>query len=225
MNLIFLITACQRTDDRTYAVLKEVFGSEKLNKNPKLPEIKRRLSLLGELVTRAVLSELTGLEMSSFIRREQLHGKPYFEGFEDFYFNISHSESFLAVAVADGNVGIDIEAVKEPDLSVVKRLAVGEREYILENPELGAMRFYEIWTKKEAFLKRTGEGISCLLSSFDVTSEEIAKSIFYFTENGYTVSVCTEILKDNFTIVRLGERELIAAIAEKGLINLENQNK
>ena len=104
----------------------------------------------------------------SFRRNEQ--GKPFLENGE-LEFNVSHSRDRLLVAVTSGReVGVDIE-FRRSGLSmesIAERwFSPDEREFFqtLENPEKG---FFDIWAKKEAYVKALGKGIYKDLNSFTV---------------------------------------------------------
>lgn len=98
------------------------------------------------------------------------HGKPFLPEF-NLSFNVSHSGVLLACALAAGaELGVDIEEMRDiPNLS-----SVGESVFAME--ELAAWRalseadrtpaFYRCWTRKEALLKATGEGLSREMASF-----------------------------------------------------------
>ena len=54
-------------------------------------------------------------------------------------------------------------------------------------------RFYEIWTKKESFLKYTGKGLHADLRAFSVLAPESDIRYFYRTlATDYSLSLCTE---------------------------------
>ena len=114
------------------------------------------------------------------------HGKPYFESLVDFYFNVSHSGDLTAIAVSDQNIGIDAEKLRTPNLKVAKRFCEDEYAYINKSPSPTA--FFEIWTKKEAYLKYTGEGLHGRLNSFSVFKTDTP--IKTFKKGDYVISVC-----------------------------------
>lgn len=107
------------------------------------------------------------------------------------YLNISHSMDICAVAVADLPVGLDIELNKR-DFEHLNRLAKrffsrDEYEYVKCYPE---KRFYEVWCKKESYVKYTGEGFSRAFKSFSVF--ELSECFSAFEINGYYGCVCSE---------------------------------
>ena len=88
-------------------------------------------------------------------------------------FSISHSGNYVAVALSDIPVGIDVEIKEDKNFKITNRMLPNEdKGYILNEDlteEVKQMHFRDIWTIKESFLKCTGEGISVPLDSF--TSE------------------------------------------------------
>ena len=89
-------------------------------------------------------------------------------------FNLSHSDDLAVVAVAaDRDVGVDIEALRPvPEIEEIARRYFSDREAIELLQSAGDARernFFRIWTRKEAFIKAIGEGLSCPLDSFAVS--------------------------------------------------------
>ncbi len=114
------------------------------------------------------------------------YGKPYIHGKEKFKYNISHSGDYVVLAYtmdADiASVGIDVEKVKvrDDDMKVANRFFTkDEIDYISDGLECSDvdMRFYKIWTMKEAFMKLTGKGLGLRLDSFSVNPDEPSISI------------------------------------------------
>ena len=119
-------------------------------------------------------------------------GKPYLPGREDFHFNLSHSGRYVVLAWGDTELGVDVQK-HDPTgkrQGVAKRFfTADEQDYIREDP----VRFYEIWTKKESYIKYTGQGLQKDLTSFSVLAP--APGLHYrhcHLEGGYSLSVCAE---------------------------------
>lgn len=82
-------------------------------------------------------------------------GKPFLA--EGPSFSLSHSGIYCALAIGDGKVGIDIERMEEVNLQALEVAAnAAEQAWILEKDQL--MRFYRLWTRKEALAKAIGTG-------------------------------------------------------------------
>lgn len=88
-------------------------------------------------------------------------------------FNISHTGHDLFIGISwQQPIGVDVERIRPIDsLAIAKRYFSKEEIEILENCERESTRedlFYNIWTKKEAYLKAEGGKISDGLSNFSV---------------------------------------------------------
>jgi 4'-phosphopantetheinyl transferase len=108
---------------------------------------------------------------------ETKHGKPRLapvHGSADVEFNLSHSGILALYAFTRGRaVGVDVELIREiPDVD-----DLAERFFsVTETASIGALpldrrslAFLACWTRKEAFIKALGLGLSCPLDAFDVT--------------------------------------------------------
>ena len=133
------------------------------------------------IVARGMLRSLLGFylnkapECLSF--RYSSHGKPalaWESGGDAVRFNLSHSHGVALYAVTRGReVGIDLEYIRS-DLEVEQ---IAERFF--SRREIATLRalpidlrtyaFFLCWTRKEAYLKARGEGLSLPLDQFDVS--------------------------------------------------------
>lgn len=163
-------------------------------------------SLLGEVLVRKIIGERTGLSNSQIQFHYNSYGKPELASELRLYFNITHSGEWIACAVHDAEVGIDVEQIKPIDLSVARRFFSAEEYAQLENaPPEGRLRlFYDLWTLKESYVKLRGQGLSIPLDSFSVyksdegecclRSPADAASRFFFKQyhlaDSYCLSIC-----------------------------------
>jgi 4'-phosphopantetheinyl transferase len=88
-------------------------------------------------------------------------------------FNVSHSHEMVLIALAwDREVGIDVEHVRPmPDaLELAARYFAPAEQHALERaaPAQRDHVFFAIWTRKEAFIKACGEGLSRSVNWFEV---------------------------------------------------------
>ena len=87
-------------------------------------------------------------------------------------FNISHSRGEVAVALSvgeDARVGIDIEQIERRNQKMLAERWFSENEFsFFEDNGCSPIAFTKIWTRKEAMLKFTGEGIVKDLSRADI---------------------------------------------------------
>lgn len=140
----------------------------------------RVTKLAGEWLVRHLLGRFWNLGKADFtiVRGEQ--GKPYVNGRMGVYFNISHSGDYVVCVVSDSEVGVDIEKIGVARMNVARRffhpLEVCQLESL--EGERQSDLFFNYWTVKESFLKYTGSGLSCPLSSFEVRFAETEISLY-----------------------------------------------
>ncbi len=106
-----------------------------------------------------------------------LHGKPALVS-TGLHFNTSHSGDYALFAFTRANdIGVDIEQVRG-DLArreeIARRhFAPGENEQLQAVPESERTRaFFQLWTRKEAFVKARGDGLFSGLDRFEVSLGE-----------------------------------------------------
>lgn len=122
------------------------------------------------LFSRGILRYLIGIYLNckpkSIVFSLGQHGKPYLADKRNFYFNLSHSRGVIAVLFSRHEAGVDIEWLDRK----IEFKAIMKR-YFTKNEILSWKKhcvpdektaFLRGWTRKEAFLKATGEGISGL---------------------------------------------------------------
>ena len=133
------------------------------------------------IVARATLRRMLGQRLR--VRPENIElvygsrGKPALApslAYSGLRFNVSHHGEFAVYAFAlDREVGIDVEAIRNiPDADEVACFIFSQHEYemydALDAPDK-ARGFFNCWTRKEAFIKALGAGLSFPLDSFEVS--------------------------------------------------------
>ena len=132
------------------------------------------------IVARGILRSLIGkyLEINPAEISFQYNkfGKPGIAYNNSLQFNISHSKNIALFAFTKRfNIGIDVEFVN-PNIEV-KDIAsnffsTNEITNLLALPDKDqALGFFNCWTRKEAFIKAVGEGLSFPLDKFEVSLE------------------------------------------------------
>ncbi len=139
--------------------------------------VDRTRYIVGHGLLRRLLGQCLGTAPDRLVFRNGPFGKPELVDSDDrrrLQFNLSHSGELVLVAVARGrSVGIDVEEIR----SEVPAAAIAGRFFSpRENAALAALDeprrragFYTCWTRKEAYIKARGEGLSLALDRFDVS--------------------------------------------------------
>jgi 4'-phosphopantetheinyl transferase len=126
---------------------------------------------------RAVLAGYLEVPPGDLQFREDPHGKPALSAPADrdwLQFNMSHSHDLALYAVScNRQVGVDLERLRsDVDLDAIARrfFSPGETASLLALPSrVRREAFFNCWTRKEAFIKATGEGVVRPLPDFDVS--------------------------------------------------------
>jgi 4'-phosphopantetheinyl transferase len=128
-------------------------------------------------ILRILLSRYLNTQPAEIEFRYGRWGKPEMKGNAlDLHFNDSHSGDLALYAVtAAGPIGADIEQVRPiPEFEDLASRYFSPRESALIRalvPERRMEAFYSVWTRKEAFLKATGEGIGRNLAEIEVSPD------------------------------------------------------
>ncbi|MCQ3938429.1 MAG: phosphopantetheine-protein transferase [Chloroflexi bacterium] len=122
---------------------------------------------------RGVLSRYLKAEPAGLKFSVNSYGKPSLAG-HDLEFNLSHSADFaLAALTHNRKIGVDVERIRSGiSAHVIARQYFSKAEVAeLETIplELRERAFFIGWTRKEAYIKAQGMGLSLGLDSFDVT--------------------------------------------------------
>ena len=127
----------------------------------------RQRFMSARSLLRTILGEYLGAPPASFVFRYDAKGKPALSGCWTgvLEFNVSHSRDGALYALArDRRVGVDLEFVRpldDLDEMALRVLSTHEQVALGRTPPSERLRvFYEFWTRKEAFIKATGDGLS-----------------------------------------------------------------
>ncbi len=141
------------------------------------------LFVTGRVLARAALGMLTGLPATEVVLYTRCpgcggsHGKPRPVGAATGWeLSISHSASLVAVALTHGHpVGVDVEryvAPAEPGIPVEYEMVLTPVERVAVEAlasERQAAACLTLWTRKEAVLKATGEGLNRPMDSLTIS--------------------------------------------------------
>lgn len=138
-------------------------------------EADRERQTAAAALLRWVLADYLACDPASLEFTRGAYGKPGMRGGPAF--NLSHSGAWILIGVAPtGRLGVDVEVLRPlPDLERLARqnFAPDEVSALLMVPCSRRERaFYRAWTRKEAYLKALGHGLSQPLDGFSVSLEQ-----------------------------------------------------
>ena len=165
--------------------------------------IDKALSLYAELLVRQHACRTLKISESDIIFEQNEYGKPFLKNHTGFHFNVAHTHNAIVAAFSDSPVGVDVERVRDFDPAIAKRFfMLQELDYILQASDQ-SKAFYEIWTKKEAYIKYLGRGLSVALNSFNVLDTKINNMIASKEQYGYITSLCGDRVMKSTLIQQL----------------------
>src|SRR5262249_39201341 len=125
----------------------------------------RTIAVRARITLRQVLGRRLAVAPADVPIVEGDGAKPTLAG-QELEFNVAHTDGLAVIAVAHVAVGVDVERVEaiapdEFDDLVAFVLTERELEELVRLPEQERLAaYYRVWTRKEAFVKATGEGIA-----------------------------------------------------------------
>ncbi len=127
-------------------------------------DILRARFVVSRGLRRRVLAECAGRGAADLVFAEEGEGKPRLVDGDGWDFNLSHAGDYVAVAVARGAVGIDLEMMREVREmhALVRRYFHADEvraweELEVEQKEEG---FFALWSAREAAMKCCGLGLA-----------------------------------------------------------------
>ena len=137
----------------------------------------RKRFIVTRGVLRTILSCYLDVEPSRLRFGYRSHGKPYLvekSNGEEICFNLSHSHNLSLYAFTRSRqIGVDIEyirTIKEAGQIVARFFSSNEHAMWQQLPEGQKQEaFFNCWTRKEAYIKARGEGLSLPLDQFDMS--------------------------------------------------------
>jgi len=172
---------------------------QKLGKISNQPN--RCRSALGEILSRFALLVSLGIRPDDVEISYGKNGKPYLKNHPKIHFNVSHSGGYVVCAVADVELGIDVERVRDYNLRIAERYFSNSELADLLALEGDSRRdyFFTLWTIKESYLKALGHGLTKSLSSFTVSGNNIGYSLKGESLAG-EFSIATHSLPENYQL-------------------------
>lgn len=139
------------------------------------------------------ISKYFNLPLAALLIEKDKNGKPYLRDIKDIHISISHSKNILLYTISENKVGVDIEFIRPVKnfIDKIKNKAFHQEEidYIYEDESDLDIKFFEVWTKKEAYLKYLGIGLNTkmyMINTLNITTISTYK--FY----NFIYSICSE---------------------------------
>jgi len=134
--------------------------------------------LLSHVACRQILAHYLKLQAAEIKYKNNQHGKPLLNHETPLNFNMSHSHNKAIIAVSsDAMIGVDIEFSDKKtgwEKIAPRYFHAEEINHLFAQPkDQQKQTFFQIWTRKEAFIKAIGTGFATSLNSFSVIDKKI----------------------------------------------------
>ena len=141
----------------------------------------RHQFLVARALVRSTLSRYAAIDPRDWRFVNNQWGRPDIDpthGLGDLRFNLSHTDGLIAVALARGELGVDVEDTwrrSHTDQIAEHFFAPAEVQALRALPaDRQHGRFFELWTLKEAYIKARGMGLAISLHAFAYALDDAA---------------------------------------------------
>lgn len=153
----------------------------------------RILSLYAALIVRMGILTHTNLQEHELQFFQKENHKPFLLTDTTIHFNFSHTKGGILCGISKkGPIGVDIEKVTNVPFQIMDTVYhPQEIAYINHSSKKdSAKRFFEIWTQKEAYVKKNGTGLICDLPTINTRCSTISPSLHSWITDDFLCSVC-----------------------------------
>jgi len=181
------------------------FGMERKNELLKIKNISKVMESVAATILMNQLLLDSGYATDDLVKDK--NGAPRLIKQTQLHCSISHSKEYVACAISNQPIGIDIQIMKDINYtSIAKRFFHPQEIKCLSKVSENSLEnFYQIWTSKESYLKMLGFGLKRDLHSFYSNLEK--KQIFDLDEicvgnlflksyEQYMLCICTKPIKE-----------------------------
>jgi 4'-phosphopantetheinyl transferase len=169
------VFAAALTDPHAHASLVRLLSPDERERAARFQfELHRRRFVVARGLLRSILGSYLGVRPDGLRFAYGPRGKPRLEmPPSTLRFSVAHSQDLALLAFShDRELGVDVEAIRHiQDAEGIARrfFSASESVALAALPAFLKMQgFFNGWTRKEAFIKATGEGLAFPLDQFDV---------------------------------------------------------
>lgn len=176
-EIILLLDSIQNYSDNQFAFFCNILTKEENERVISFQSLtSRKQFILGHYLIRKVLASIIGIAPETLRFGTTVNHKPVLINNPlPVHFNISHSGDLVLLGFSKNQeLGVDIEKINRSfeylDFSS-KHFSHAELEMLKKDRGNPIENFFLVWTRKEAWLKLTGEGIHDDLQEIEVSAE------------------------------------------------------
>lgn len=217
-----IITVSLGTAFSVHELLAHVSPERRMSSSRLKREDDVRRALIGDILARMFAMDIEGMRNDEIRFDKGVFGKPRLSTMrEPWDYNISHSGKWVAGIVSrkGQRVGIDIQkiAAVNPAFARYSLSAEEMEQYQNLKPEAQTRYYYDLWTRKESYLKMEGIGLTNPIRSVfseqyvlkyeqSMLSDRLPDHAFrqYPVDPGYVLTACSTDFRfpDQYLVVR-----------------------
>jgi 4'-phosphopantetheinyl transferase len=144
------------------------------------------------------------------------NGKPYLQGIDDIFFNISHCSIGAVCAISNIEVGVDIQDILPFNADVAQRVCSDSELSMIDSCRDQDRMFCKLWTLKESYIKAIGTGLSTPLKevSFGFDGKAIISNkpnwqFSLFDGEGYFISACSREALNKYQRISVADLKMM----------------
>lgn len=181
-------------DDRCYLESLKHISCQRQDKINAYAQKEDRIRSLGAfLLLQNAVEEWTERKESPLEFSFYKNNKPFLKDYRNLSMNLSHSGDYVACAISDGEIGIDLQKWNGYKGDLVERFFnKKEQEYLNSFPSLieKEEKMYQIWTRMEAYAKYIGNGMKSDFRKIDTESGNKIRYCNMDLVDGYSICIC-----------------------------------
>lgn len=191
-----------------FKTLSQYASQESLGRYRNAVNIEKGKSIvLGECLLKYMICLVTNVPINK-IRIDHSHGRPCVLSYPNLFLSLSHAADLIIATVADIPIGCDVEYEKPRNLQKIECFFSNiDCNYIKSNPKISNALFYQLWTRRESFLKLCGINLNENInySRLDEIAKHYNVSFFsFYPMSKYIITIATD-LKNQINCIELKE--------------------
>jgi len=195
--MLYICDEIDLLDDDFTDIVMPLLSEERRTKVRRLGSPQsRKASAVVYLLLRIALTETYGID-EAVIFDYKNNGKPVLRDYPSIHFNLSHSHNIAACIVAGSEAGVDVQKISKVTDRVAKRVLTANEYAAFMSSSEPEEYFCKVWTIKESFLKKTGQGIAAELR--DISADTISDKMIY-KGSGYFCCINGSSVKDQQSV-------------------------
>ena len=187
---IILLKQCELPTEKESELYLLLSSEEQAELNKLRDTTRRQLKLHAHARLRQEAASLLHVHPEELNFAKGEHGKPFFMQNNGLHFSFSYTKDAALIALAEQPVGIDIEKIRPHRMRFTQNIGTPHELDVLRAAPDDLELFYTFWTRKEAWVKLTGSGLTVPLNSFDVWEGPAAARLSTFQKDDYCISFC-----------------------------------